>query len=128
MSLRSLAAEDSTRNYIAVSHSSPSSTEKWLASIDGPGKVQVIVDDSRELHAAWGLGVSDVWHVLNPWAMYSLYTLGKKEGIWNKPTESGSRWQTAGSFAVDAEGKVKWEKVAKAADEIPDFGEASREV
>ncbi|EKD13062.1 uncharacterized protein L3040_007143 [Drepanopeziza brunnea f. sp. 'multigermtubi'] len=128
LSLRSLAAEDSSKNYIAVSHSSSSATQNWLSSLDGAGKVQVIVDDTRELYAAWGLGVSSTWHVLNPWSLYSVYTLGKKEGIWNKPTESGSRWQTSGSFAVDGQGKVKWVKVPKAADEVPDFGEATEEV
>ncbi|PBP28746.1 hypothetical protein BUE80_DR000275, partial [Diplocarpon rosae] len=35
--------------------------------------------------------------------LWEAYALGKREGIWNRPTESGSRWQTAGSFAVDGE-------------------------
>jgi hypothetical protein len=61
---------------------------------------------------------------LNPWALYSVYKLGKQEKIWNLPTESGSRWQTSGSFAVDRDGIVRWAKVATAADFIPDFKEA----
>lgn len=68
--------------------------------------------------------MSSAWHVLNPWSMFSVYTLGKKEGIWNRPTESGNRWQTSGSFAVDGEGVVKWGGVAKAADDVPYFMEA----
>jgi hypothetical protein len=84
----------------------------------------VIVDADRELYAKWGLGTSSAWHVLNPWSIYSVYRLGKSEKIWNGPTESGNRWQTSGSFAVDREGVVKWARVARNADDIPDFNEA----
>jgi len=86
--------------------------------------VEIIVDTDREIYAKYGLGVSSAWHVLNPWSMYSVYKLGKTEEIWNKPTESGTRWQTSGSFAVDRNGVVKWAQVAKAADDIPDFENA----
>ena len=72
----------------------------------------------------WGLGLSSTWHTLNPWSLYSGYKLGKKDGIWSRPTESGSRWQTAGSFAVDESGIIRWERIAKTADDIPDFAEA----
>ncbi len=57
-----------------------------------------------------------------------MYKLGKQNGIWNKPTESGSRWQTSGSFAVDGKGVVRWVKVAEAADDMPDFQEALKSV
>ena len=50
-----------------------------------------------------------------------MYLLGKGEGIWNRPTESGSRWQTSGSWGVDREGVVRWGGVAKAADDVPTF-------
>lgn len=56
--------------------------------------------------------------------MWSVYSLGKREGIWNRPTESGTRWQMAGSWAVDGEGVVRWGGVAKAADDVPDFKQA----
>jgi hypothetical protein len=38
----------------------------------------VIVDEEREVYAKWGLGISSFWHILNPWSMYSVYTLGKQ--------------------------------------------------
>lgn len=60
--------------------------------------------------------------------MYNVYKLGKSENIWNKPTESGSRWQTSGSFAVDKDGIIKWVDVAKAADAIPDIEQALKSV
>ncbi|KAH7360543.1 hypothetical protein BKA65DRAFT_187750 [Rhexocercosporidium sp. MPI-PUGE-AT-0058] len=126
LSLRDLSVKDTSKNYIAVSHSSDSATKNWLSSVSGEGNIRVIVDEKRELYGKWGLGVSSAWHVLNPWSLYAMYTLGKKEGIWNKPTESGSRWQTSGSFAVGQDGAVKWVAVPKAADEVPDFEEAAK--
>jgi hypothetical protein len=94
--------------------------------VGGESDVNVIVDADRELYAKWGVGIGSAWHVLNPWSMYSVYRLGKNEKIWNRPTESGSRWQTSGSFAVDSEGFVRWASVPKSADDIPDFHEAVR--
>lgn len=46
----------------------------------------------------------------------------------NRPTESGSRWQKSGSFAVDKTGVVKWGGAAERADWIPDFEEAVKAV
>jgi hypothetical protein len=86
------------------------------------------VDAERETYAAWGLGVSSFWHILNPWSMYSVYTLGKQENIWNRPTESGTRWQTSGAWAVDGDGVVKWGGVGQAASDIPEFGEALKKI
>jgi hypothetical protein len=90
--------------------------------------LQVVVDESREAYTAWGLGVSSFGHVLSPSGLYSVWKLGREEGIWNRPTESGSRWQTAGSFGVDANGVVRWSRPAQGADEIPDFEEGARAV
>lgn len=62
--------------------------------------------------------------MLAPAGLWAVVRLGRAEGIWNRPTESGSRWQTAGAFAVDAGGVVRWGGAAGRADEIPDFEEA----
>ena len=80
-----------------------------------------MVDEARELYARWGLGVSSTWHVLSPGGLWKVYKLGKEEGIWNRPTESGTRWQTAGSFGVDRDGVVKWVQVAGRADEVAEL-------
>jgi len=53
-----------------------------------------------------------------------VWKLGREEGIWNRPTESGSRWQISGSFAVDGEGVVRWGGAASRADDVPDFEKA----
>ena len=122
--IRKVAGKNEDINFVAISHSDEQSTENWVTAVGGAWDVEVIVDDKRELYGRWGLGTSSLWHVLNPWSLYNVYKLGKAEKIWNKPTESGSRWQTSGSFAVSADGVVAWASVAKAADEIPDFNAA----
>jgi hypothetical protein len=93
-SLRNAAGKNPDVNFIAVSHSDQEATDKWIIAVGGEWDTHVIVDAEREVYAQWGLGVSSAWHVLNPWSMYSVWKLGKQENIWNKPTESGSRWQT----------------------------------
>jgi hypothetical protein len=50
--------------------------------------------------------------------------VGRGEKMWNRPTESGSRWQISGTFAVDGNGVVSCAQVAQAADEIGDFEKA----
>jgi len=125
---RKLAGKNTEVNFIAISHSDQAATDKWIISVGGEWDVHVIVDTERELYTQWGLGVSGAWHVLNPWSMYSAYSLGKQEGIWNKPTESGNRWQMSGSFVADGDGVIRWVRIAKAADDIPDFHEGLKAV
>jgi hypothetical protein len=115
-------------SFIAVSHSDQAATDKWVVSVGGEWAVNVIVDTERQLYAAWGLGVSSTWHILNPWSIYSVYKMAKDEKIWNKGTESGNRWQTAGSFAVNSQGVVKWVQVPKVMDDLPNLKEAMKAV
>ena len=122
--LRSTAMENSQIRFVAISHSDEPSTAHWIEALGNPERVEIVVDPEREIYAAWGLGVSSFWHVLSPSSLYSVYRLGKEDGIWNKPTESGTRWQTSGCFAVDENGIVRWSRPAKSADDAPDFGEA----
>ena len=123
-SLRTAAEQYPHISFIAVSHSDRIATDHWLEALSGSGAVQVIVDQDREIYAKWGLGASGWSHVLSLGALWSVYKLGKAEAIWNRPTESGSRWQSAGSWAVDGEGIVRWGGPSARADEIPDFGQA----
>ena len=128
LSFRSAASAHPNIRFIAVSHSDQASTEKWLEAVGGPGAVQVVVDSTRETYARWGLGVSSLWHVLSPGGLWSVYKVGKEDNIWNRPTESGSRWQTSGSFGIDPKGRVRWGQAAPSADWIPNFEEAVRAV
>lgn len=68
LALRALSAKAQLTNttFIAISHSSPAATQKWLDLIGGAWNVQVLIDEDRALYAAWGLGLSSVWYYFNP--------------------------------------------------------------
>ena len=67
LALRALATKYSGQiSCIAVSHSSPRATQKWLDLLGGSWSVQVVIDEDRAVYAAWGLGLGSVWSVLNP--------------------------------------------------------------
>lgn len=86
--------------------------------------MSVVIDEERDLYALFGLGVSTTWHVLSPLALYNALQLGKRENIWNRPTESGNRWQIGGAFAIDQGGIVRWRHVAARADDVADWDAA----
>ncbi|KAL2024478.1 hypothetical protein VTK56DRAFT_8289 [Thermocarpiscus australiensis] len=108
----------------AVSQCSQADTDKWVVEVGGEWEVHVIVDEQRDLYAAWGLGLSSTWYTVNPWTLWSAYRLAKEEGIWTRASETGTRWQIGGAFAVDANGIVRWAKPASSAEEVPDLKEA----
>jgi hypothetical protein len=128
LNLRDIAKEHSDIDFVAVSHSDEAATQTWLQSLpqagSGSSNLKVIVDEKLELYAAWGLGVSGWAHALSPFSLYNVFKMGRMEGIWNRPTESGSRWQTAGSYAVDREDIVRWGGPAERADDVPNFEDA----
>ncbi|KAH8653463.1 hypothetical protein BX600DRAFT_470925 [Xylariales sp. PMI_506] len=107
---------------IAVSHSSAEATEHWVVEVGGNWEVQVVIDQERELYAQWGLGTSSTWHMLG--SLRQVYLLGTKEHIWNRPTESGNRWQISGAFAVDTAGVVRSSQVATSASDQPNLDDA----
>ncbi|KAK6222752.1 hypothetical protein LQW54_000933 [Pestalotiopsis sp. IQ-011] len=51
---------------IAVSHSSPEATRKWMDLLGGAWNVEVVIDEDRAAYAAWGLGLGTVWSMFNP--------------------------------------------------------------
>ncbi|KZL84772.1 alkyl hydroperoxide reductase subunit c thiol specific antioxidant, partial [Colletotrichum incanum] len=125
--LREAASKNPNVAFIAVSHSSESHTKKWLSEVGGPGDknpVEVIFNEERDVYAKWGLGTSSFMHVLSPSALSNVFKLSREEGIANRPTESGSRWQTSGAWAVGENGKVTWGGPAQTASEIPNVDEA----
>ncbi|KAK1593772.1 uncharacterized protein LY79DRAFT_550895 [Colletotrichum navitas] len=126
--LREAASANPDVAFVAVSHSSASHTKKWVSEVGGPGgdanPVGVVTDEGRDVYARWGLGASSFLHVLSPSALSSVFKLAREEGIANRPTESGSRWQTSGAWAVDGRGGVTWGGPAQTASEIPNVEEA----
>jgi len=128
LNLREAARAHKNISFKAISHSSGAATDAWLKSLPQHGSetsnLEMIVDEQTEIYRAWGLGVATYAHVLSPGSMYSLWKLGQSDNIWNRPTESGSRWQMGGFFAVDGEGVVRWGRAAERADDVTDFREA----
>lgn len=106
--LRALANKYPTSlSCIAISHSSPTATRKWIDLIGGAWNVSVVIDEDRAIYAAWGLGLGSVWYVLNP----STQVQGWKEKGWLGASVAGaiSRTGTAGQgkSALDAEREGK---------------------
>jgi hypothetical protein len=123
LQLRALAPVHPNIHFVAISHSNQAATDKWLAALPEPSRnsqsnLQIVVDDARAIYAAWGLGTSSLWHVLG--SISSVSKLEKEDGIKVRSTESGNRWQTAGNFAVDAQGTVRWSRKDERADDMPD--------
>jgi hypothetical protein len=122
--MRTAAAQHPDINFVAISHSDQQSTEKWLSAVGGAGSVTIIVDADREIYAKWGLGVVPWGHVLSPSGMLAVFKMGQEKGIWNRPTESGSRWQSSGYWVVDERGSVRWGGPAATVDEVVDTAKA----
>ncbi|ORY69816.1 uncharacterized protein BCR38DRAFT_93282 [Pseudomassariella vexata] len=121
--LAKISAKHPEIHCVAISHSSAEATERWVVQVGGTWDVEVVVDHERELYAQWGLGISTTWHVLNPLSLYRTLQLGKQENIWNRTTESGTRWQISGAFALDKDGIVRWAHVAATADDLSKLDE-----
>ncbi|KAF5001639.1 hypothetical protein FGRMN_945 [Fusarium graminum] len=139
---------------IAISHASEQATQKWINLLGGAWSVRVIVDEERAIYAAWGLGTSSMWYVLNP----TTQVQGWKEKGWlgekvagaiqgkeppKKPSSSvsameteeedegplttmGNKWQEAGAFAVDGTGTVIWGGKAARADDVMELEDGAR--
>ncbi|KAF4338691.1 tsa antioxidant enzyme [Fusarium beomiforme] len=136
----------------SVSHASEQATQKWVSLLGGAWSVRVIVDEERAIYAAWGLGTSSMWYVLNP----TTQVQGWKETGWlgekvagaiqgkvmneKKPVNSkveddeddgplttmGNKWQEAGAFAIDGTGTVIWGGKAARADDVMELEDGAR--
>lgn len=91
-----------------------------------PSQVTLIADPSRELYAAFGVGML-------PWSgLFSTTILGPlkelaSKGIKNRETWAKSnRWQNSAAFAVQTGGEVKWMHVAEHAGDMSDMEVAAR--
>ncbi|KAH8662321.1 hypothetical protein BX600DRAFT_317466 [Xylariales sp. PMI_506] len=156
LALRTLANKhQGTITCIAVSHSSPEATRKWIDLLGGAWNVQVVIDEERTSYAAWGLGLGSVWYMFNPTTQSQAWKekgwLGEKvagaitrTGSFGKSalgggapaadagddigpsTALGNKWQQAGLFAVDGRGTVVWAEKAIRADDTMDFTSAAK--
>jgi len=104
LALRALANKyPTTLSCIAISHSSPAATQKWIDLVGGAWNVSVVIDEDRSLYAAWGLGLGSVWYVLNPTSQVQ----GWKEKGWLGASVAGAITRTGtagmGRSTLDAE-------------------------
>ncbi len=130
------AREAATRqpdiDFVAVSHTSAQSTDAWCSALGGAEHVRVVTDPSRASYAVWGLHTSFGLSKDNIAYMFSSDPLGaakrlRSQGIVNRDP-AGSRWQRAGSFAIDANGIVRWRHLPAHAGELPTLDAAIRAV
>jgi hypothetical protein len=121
--LRDAAAAHREIDWIAISHAGPEATQRWCDAIGGRGDVDVLLDVDRRCYAAWGLGRSSLAHFLGRRSLGEVARLAR-EGIRNRHPD-GTRWQQAGTFAVDGAGAVRWRHLPAHAGELPDLEEAA---
>lgn len=104
---RTLHSRHPAMAIVLVSHCTLSATTAWLSSLGGSWGIQVIIDESKNLYAAWGLGQSTTWYVYNPVTQMEVRKLGTNEGIWGTAVaEGGDRWLMGGYWAVDGNGRI----------------------
>ena len=128
--LRDLVAQshrDDAVRRVAVSHAPATATARWCAAVAGGlGAVELIDDEDRKRYAAWGLGRTSLGHFLGARSLAQVMRLSR-QGIRNRHP-AGTRWQTAGTFAVDAAGVVRFAHVPEHAGDLPDLAAASAAV
>lgn len=124
VSLRSLAEKHREIRFIAVSHADETATQTWVNEVGGAGHVRVLCDPARHEYNAWGVGISDLSHFLGGSALLSVIEL-LPQGIKNR-APAGTRWQMAGTFAVDRSNVVRFVHLPEHAGDLPDFAQAVR--
>lgn len=120
--LREGATSEPEIQWIAISHAPATETERWCQAIGGAGAVGVVSDPSRRAYAAWGLGRTDLGHFMGRRSLSAVAGLARR-GIRNRHP-SGTRWQSAGAFALDRDHIVRWRHIPVHAGELPDLAEA----
>ncbi|KAK4178242.1 hypothetical protein QBC36DRAFT_368960 [Triangularia setosa] len=131
--LRTLSIKHRDLVFLAISHSSPAATEKWVSLIGGKGNVKLVYDPKRTIYASWGLGTGGWGYLLNVntqvngfktkgWLGTTVaasvertegFSFMKKQGQGQQGgveegMKMGNKWQEAGGWAVDGKGRVVW--------------------
>lgn len=116
--LRDLSRDEPRVQVFFVGHGDATTTAAWLREIGGAGSARWIDDPSRENYGACGLGYSTASHFLGLTSLSGAVAL-RRDGIRNR-IASGTRWQKAGAFLVDRDGRIRWKHVPATADQLPD--------
>ena len=121
--LKAAAERHPDVTWVAVSHGSPEATRAWSNAVGGLGRVAVVIDRERLSYAAWGLGRTSLRHFAGPRSLGQVARLAR-QGIRNRHPD-GTRWQGAGTFAVDRDGRVAWRHLPDHAGALPDLAAAA---
>lgn len=121
--LRDAAAAHPDLDWLAVSHAPAEATARWRDAIGGLPGVGVLIDAGRVHYATWGLGRTGVGHFLGRRSLADVARLAR-EGIRNRHPD-GTRWQGAGTFAVDDDAVVRWRHLPAYAGDLPDLDAAA---
>jgi hypothetical protein len=105
--------------WVAVSHAPQEATDRWCRAVGGADGVLVASDPSRHAYARWGLGRTSLGHFLGRRSLAAVATLARR-GIRNRHPH-GTRWQSAGTFAIDDQATVRWRLLPAHAGELPDL-------
>ncbi|HEX6459387.1 MAG TPA: AhpC/TSA family protein [Thermoleophilaceae bacterium] len=120
------ARQNDDIDWIAVSHAPLEATDRWCAAIGASHRVRLVIDEERSAYGAWGLGRSSLRHFAGRRSLTAVARLAR-EGIRNRHP-AGTRWQQAGTFGVDASGKIVWRHIPPHAGALPDLHAAAEAV
>jgi hypothetical protein len=109
--------------WIAVSHAPLGATDRWCSAVGAGRNLELVIDDQRELYAAWGLGRSSLAHFAGPRSLAGVARMHQR-GIGHRHP-AGTRWQQAGTFAIDDRGLICWRHVPEHAGDVPDLEAAA---
>jgi hypothetical protein len=110
-------------SWIAVSHAGLEATDRWCAEVGASHRVRLVIDEERAAYGAWGLGRTSLGHFAGRRSLAAVASLARK-GIRNRHP-AGTRWQRAGTFAVDSSGRIAWRHIPRHAGELPDLAAAA---
>jgi hypothetical protein len=124
--LREQAARSPAVQWVAISHAPDAETARWCEAVGGAGDVILAGDPARRTYAAWGLGRTSLGHFMGRSSLAGVTGLARL-GIRNRHP-AGTRWQSAGTFALDGAGIVRWRALPAHAGELPELDEALRSI
>jgi hypothetical protein len=120
--LREAATRSPEVQWVAISHAPEEATERWCRAVGGSDGVLVASDPSRRVYAEWGLGRTSASHFLGRRSLTAVADLAQR-GIRNRHPH-GTRWQSAGTFALDDHAIVQWRSLPAHAGDLPDLDAA----
>lgn len=120
--LRDTASGTPEIEWIAVSHAPDADTSQWCRTVGGSGAVRVLSDPDRAAYAAWSLGRTSLSIFIGRQSLTAVAQQARA-GIRNSHP-SGTRWQSAGTFALDAQHIIRWRHIPEHAGDLPDIDSA----